>query len=82
MSRSGFRREACVTEADLRNLGVPTLVPWGDHDPVGSADAARRIQALIPHAELHVVHGGHAPWLGQATQIATALVDWVPRLHT
>lgn len=82
VSRTGLRREARVTEADLRKLAVPTLLVWGDHDPVGSADAARRIQARIPHADLHVVHGGHAPWLGQPTQIAAALVDWVQRLQT
>ncbi|MGB9375049.1 MAG: alpha/beta fold hydrolase, partial [Jiangellales bacterium] len=68
--------------ADLSTLAVPTLLLWGDHDPVGSADAARRIEALIPHAELHVVDGGHAPWLGQPTQIATALVYWALRRHT
>ena len=82
VSRTGFRREARVTEADLRELAVPTLLLWGDHDPVGSAHAARRIQALIPHAELHVVDGGHAPWLGQPAQIATALVYWALRRHT
>lgn len=81
VSRTGFRREAHIGEADLRGLAVPTLLPWGDHDPVGSGDVAGRVQALIPRAELKVVDGGHAPWLGQTTQVTTALADWVHRLQ-
>lgn len=80
VSRSGFRRRARVSEADLRGLAVPTLLVWGDHDPVGGGDVARRIQALVPHADLEVVDGGHAPWLGPTTQVASALVDWTHRL--
>ncbi len=82
MSRTGFRRRARITESDLRNLGVPTLLVWGNHDPVGGGDVARRIQCLIPHAELEVVHGGHAPWLGRADQVATVLSEWSHRVQS
>jgi pimeloyl-ACP methyl ester carboxylesterase len=30
---TGFRREACAGEADVRKLASPTLLVWGDHDP-------------------------------------------------
>lgn len=80
VSRTGFRREARLSEAQLQGLAVPTLLVWGDRDPVGGGDTARRLQTLIPHAELEVVDGGHAPWLGQSTQVATAIVDWAHRL--
>lgn len=81
MTRTGFRRQARITEADLRGLVVPTLLVGGRHDPVGEANVARHIQSLIPHAELEVVEGGHAPWLGHATEIATALVRWARRVQ-
>ncbi len=80
LSRTGFRRGARVGEADLRELTVPTLLLWGSNDPVGGGDVARRVQRLIPDAELEVVHGGHAPWLGEPTKSATALLDWVRRI--
>ena len=81
VSRTGFRRKARITEGDLRDLAVPTLLVWGDHDPVGGGDVARRLRSLIPHAELEVVDGGHAPWLGHAEQVATALGAWARRVH-
>lgn len=77
VSRTGFRREARIGEAELRALTVPTLLIWGDHDPVGSGDVARRVQKLIPKADLMVVDGGHAPWLGQPDRVAEALLGWV-----
>lgn len=80
-SRTGFRREARISEADLLGIAVPTLLVWGEHDPVGGGDVARELQTLIPHADLTVVDGGHAPWLGQTTQVATALIEWVRRVR-
>ncbi len=80
VSRTGFRRRIRMSEADLRELAVPTLLLWGNTDPVGSGDVARRVQQLIPGAGLEVVDGGHAPWLGQSTTLATALLNWVQRL--
>lgn len=80
LSRTGFRRRSCITEAELHGVAVPTLLVGGDHDSVGGGDVARRIQSLIPHAELKVLGGGHAPWLGQPTQVASVLVDWVQRV--
>lgn len=80
LSRSGFRRRARITEADLQGVEVPTLLLVGDRDPVGGADVARRHQSLIPHSELKVFNGGHAPWLGQPHQVASVLADWVQRV--
>lgn len=79
-SRTGFRRRARVAEADLRGLEVPTLLIWGDRDPVGDGDVARRLQRLIPEADLRVLEGGHAPWLGSPDRVAEALLGWVRSL--
>lgn len=76
-TRTGFRRRALVRETDLLEVAVPTLVVWGEHDPLGGAAVARRIQACIPGAELALVPRGHAPWLGSPRQVAEALSAWV-----
>jgi pimeloyl-ACP methyl ester carboxylesterase len=71
---SGFRRRARVRPDELRRLAIPTLVLWGEHDPVGSVPVARAIAELIPHARLEVLPTGHGPWLGQPTRTAAAVM--------
>jgi pimeloyl-ACP methyl ester carboxylesterase len=77
LSPSGWRRPARVRPDELRRLRVPTLVIWGERDPVGSIPVARAITELIPHARLAVLPTGHGPWLGQPTRTAAAVLDFV-----
>lgn len=64
-------RPAVVTTADrLRSTRHPVRLVWGQRDPFGPVDAARRIAACIPDADLHVVPGGHAPWFHNADLVA------------
>jgi pimeloyl-ACP methyl ester carboxylesterase len=58
------RPEVQVPDSLLAELDQPTLFVWGDNDPFGGLDVARRAVAAMPHAELHVVpKAGHLPWL-------------------
>lgn len=82
LSRTGFRRSERMSAEALRELAVPTLLLWGAKDPVGNGDVARRLQRLISGAELAIVEGGHAPWLGQSSAMASTLMSWVSRLDT
>jgi pimeloyl-ACP methyl ester carboxylesterase len=77
LSPSGFRRRGRVRPDDLRRLAVPTLVLWGEHDPVGGVPVARAVAELIPHARLEVLPTGHGPWLGEPTRTATAVTDFM-----
>lgn len=77
---TGFRRSEQVAESVLPRLDLPTLLLWGDHDPVGGSEVARRLQHLIPGAELELFDGGHAPWLAHHERMAAALLDWLHRL--
>jgi poly(3-hydroxyalkanoate) depolymerase len=43
----------------LRLIRQPTLVMGGDDDPIIPAINPRMQAALIPHARLHLYHGGH-----------------------
>jgi len=42
----------------LHSVQVPTLLLWGDSDPISPVAVAIRLQSLIEHAERHVIPGG------------------------
>jgi pimeloyl-ACP methyl ester carboxylesterase len=77
LSPSGFRRRSRVRPDELRQLAMPTLVIWGERDPVGSIPVARAVTELIPDARLEVLPTGHGPWLGQPLRTATKVTDFV-----
>jgi pimeloyl-ACP methyl ester carboxylesterase len=65
------RRPEIVTTPDqLRRIGHPVRLIWGERDGFGSPAAGRRIAELIPDADLRVVPGGHAPWLHNTDLVA------------
>lgn len=48
----------------LSKLTMPVLLLWGEDDPNGGAEVARRFASRVPHAELVIVpEAEHAPWL-------------------
>ena len=55
-------------------LRQPTLVMGGDDDPIIPVANPRMQAAMIPHARLHVYHGGHLAILTEAAELAP-LVD-------
>lgn len=65
----GSRPEMRLTAEHLARISQPTLVFWGRDDPFGPVEAGKRMVDALPAAELHVVGGGHAPWLTQAQRI-------------
>jgi pimeloyl-ACP methyl ester carboxylesterase len=77
VSLSGFRHRSRVRPDELRQLAMPTLVLWGERDPVGSIPVARAVTELVPDARLEVLPTGHGPWLGQPSRTAAAVTDFV-----
>jgi pimeloyl-ACP methyl ester carboxylesterase len=75
LTRSGLRGRARVQPDELRRVAVPTLVVWGDREPLGPAPVAEAFAAAIPQARLAVLPGGHAPWLGQPARVAAAVAE-------
>jgi len=73
MSPIGWRKSMRITAQDLRALAVPTLMIWGDHDPVVPLAHARAAAALIPDARLEVVPAGHVPQLGNPDLVGTLI---------
>ena len=77
LSRFGWRRSSRVRPDELRRLAMPTLLVWGDREPLGPASVAHALTDLIPQARLQVLPGGHAPWLAQPAQTAAVVADFV-----
>jgi pimeloyl-ACP methyl ester carboxylesterase len=77
ISPRGFRTRMRLGPEDLRRLAVPTLMIWGERDPVVPLVQARAIVAQIPHARLEVLPAGHVPQLGNPDQVAALLEDFV-----
>ena len=44
--------------AKLATLAIPTLLLWGDADPISPVAVGQRLEALLPCAQLHVFPGG------------------------
>ena len=77
MTPLGFRRPAQVRLDELRGLRAPTLVIWGDRDPVGAVDAARETAAAILSAQLELVSAGHVPYLGHPRQVSELVSEFL-----
>lgn len=73
----GSRPAMRLTAEQLGRIAQPTLVVWGKDDPFGSEDVGRRMVEAMPDAELHVVEGGHAPWLTQFDRIGPAVTRFL-----
>lgn len=77
ISPIGFRPPMRVTPEDLRRLTVPTLLIWGDHDPVGAVDVAQATARLIPEAKLEELPAGHVPYLGHPERVSELVSEFV-----
>jgi 2-hydroxy-6-oxonona-2,4-dienedioate hydrolase len=63
--RRSFPRAApWITEAraaallPVENIAAPTLLLWGDSDPISPTAVGRHLQSRLPNSRLHVVAGG------------------------
>ncbi|MCK8673692.1 alpha/beta hydrolase [Rhodococcus sp. HM1] len=74
LSPFGVRSGTRIRPDELRRLSVPTLMIWGDHDPVVPVADARAAADLIPNARLEVLPAGHVPQLGHPARVAE-LID-------
>lgn len=77
ISPLGFRRSLRVQPDELRRLTMPTLLIWGDHDPVGPVKVAQATARLISSAQLEVLPAGHVPWLGNPERVSELLSGFV-----
>jgi pimeloyl-ACP methyl ester carboxylesterase len=60
-----LRREFRLQLDELARLSVPTLVAWGERDPVGDSSVARALAGAIPGARLELLPTAHMPWFAE-----------------
>jgi pimeloyl-ACP methyl ester carboxylesterase len=67
----GFNDDTLLSDELLACVRVPTFLLWGEDDPMGGAEIARRFADRLPDAELEVMPGaGHAPWMDDPDHVA------------
>lgn len=71
----GLDPQLALSPGEQAALAMPVLVAWGDGDPFGSLEVARRFADGFPDGRLVEMPGaGHAPWMDDPVATA-ALVD-------
>jgi pimeloyl-ACP methyl ester carboxylesterase len=76
----GPRPEHALTAEQLSAIRQPTAFVWGNDDPFGAPAVGRRAAEAMPDASLHVVPGGHAPWVHHAEAVAEVVVPFLQRV--
>jgi pimeloyl-ACP methyl ester carboxylesterase len=76
LSPRGIRTSMRLSREELHRLAVPTLMIWGDRDPVVPVAQARAAAAEIPDARLEVLPAGHVPQLSHPDRVAALLEEF------
>lgn len=76
----GARPDLALTPDQLGQVKQPSLLVFGKDDPMGAAPVGEQLAEVLPDAELHVVDGGHAPWVHHADQIAPLISAFLTRV--
>jgi len=72
------RRTSTITDEELAKIAQPTLFVWGEDEPLGDPDCARRAAALMPDARVEVISGGwHHPWLADEAGVGRLVRDFL-----
>jgi pimeloyl-ACP methyl ester carboxylesterase len=63
----------------LRTSAVPVLAVWGKDDPIFGPDGARAFRRDSPHAEIHLLDGGHFLLESAGDDVAALIRDFLAR---
>lgn len=66
-------------QAFFRDRRPPTLIAWGQNDPIFAAAGYRNLQRDLPDAELHLIDTGHFALEDKLDEIAPLLRDFLGR---
>lgn len=59
---------------------IPTLLIYGEKDPLNKLGVAKRINELLPNSELHIIKGeGHFPHEGEPEKMSELIRSWINR---
>jgi pimeloyl-ACP methyl ester carboxylesterase len=75
-----FSQERRDLSARLPELRIPSLLLWGDADPISPVAVGQRLASLLPVSELHVLQGGDHDLVSTRAAEVAPLID--AHLHT
>ncbi|HEX7645932.1 MAG TPA: alpha/beta hydrolase [Noviherbaspirillum sp.] len=62
-------------EAELHKLHMPTLLLWGDADPISPVSVGKHLASLLPWTELRVIPGGDHGFASTRADEIAPLID-------
>ena len=67
----GFNEDTLLSPSLLAQVECPVYLLWGEDDPMGGAEIARRFAAQLPDADLELLpDAGHTPWMDDPDHVA------------
>lgn len=73
---SWITRERADDTSEFRRIAAPTLLLWGDQDPLSPLAVAEHLRSLLPNARLRVIAGGtHELAVERAAEAAEAIAS-------
>lgn len=67
---------------ELKQVGKPTLLIWGNNDTITPPFVGKEFQRLIPNSELHFIdHCGHAPMMEVPAEFNKILHGFLTKLN-
>ena len=76
----GARPDLALTSDHLGQVKQPSLLLFAAGDPMGAVPVGEQVAEALLHAELHIIDGGHAPWLHHADQIGPLVMAFLNRM--
>lgn len=73
----GGRADIRLGAEEVERVQQPVLFIWGDNDPFGGLDAARRAARTAPNATLREVEGGHLPWWDEPRECGRSIHEFL-----
>ena len=83
---SPFGQKVTANDRLYLAAGTPTMIVWGDRDPIIPVEHGHGAHGRLPHARLEIFEGsGHFPQLDDPVRFADLLADFVastePAIH-
>lgn len=80
ITMKGMDERVYMSDELLRKIETPIYFLWGEGDPFGTPEIARRFVSKIPNAELEILPGtGHAVWMDDPDKAASVTGNFLRR---
>jgi pimeloyl-ACP methyl ester carboxylesterase len=74
-------QDATTITSELYLISVPTLIIWGDSDPVIPSASAKRFADSIPQSRVYFVNAGHVPHEERPDETLAVLIPFLEDLR-